>query len=188
MKLAVFLTSLCLGFLLTAGIRWHMAGGRPFSPAQRVAIPVSLQPDPAPFHRPLEILIQWGGFYAVKKEEGYEVFRLLEIDADLCHVITYREVFSQLPHINEVGFLVPVNQHFSFPSVEILRLRPHLIGAKVLQAEDLAAFFKDLRDRGVPEQELGQSIRRILQFSREDPLKTWISESQGKVDFDSPQA
>jgi hypothetical protein len=181
-RIVLFLGTFALSFCFTLGARFVM-GLR----SLKDPIPVALAPVGEDSQLgPLTLKIQWGGFYATKVEGSYRIFRLLDLTPDSCDIVTYSEVFPQIPSIHDVSFLVPENEHVSLRGTDILTMKPILFGTKRLNPGDLIKFNVDLQTSPQKGHDAAARTTRVIALSQEPPLETQLSSVRGLLHFGQP--
>ncbi len=135
----------------------------------------------APAHAPdpMELEVQWGGYYAERGEEGYRVFRLLDLRPDTCHIATFDRIYARPPSWVDISFLIPERDHVVLDSLEFLAREPVFLGQRELEDDDLLAYRDYLQRRGVRGDKLYFALERLKTASREAPLPTRISAENG---------
>jgi len=181
-RVTLFAGTFALGFCFTLGIRL-VAGFKNLSdPIQVTLTPVTSDSQ----MEPLTLKIQWGGFYATRIDQSYRIFRLLDLTPDSCNIVTYSEVFSEVPNINEVSFLVPENEHVQLRGTAFLSMKPILFGAKRLKPIDLIKFNVDLQSSPRTGQDVAARTARVINLSNDPPLESRLSSVQGHLHFEQP--
>lgn len=182
-KIILFSVTFGLSFVMTLSIR-VAKGVKSTEP-----IPVSLEPlKKVEKVDPIVIKLQWGGYYAVRKEEGFRIFRLLDINPNTYHIVSYNEIFREMPNVNEVTYLIPEFEHRALDSIEILKEKPVYFGRRTLSSSELLAYANYLKVNGMRGNELTAHLSRVIRFSRETPLETKLAYYDGALSFEQPGA
>lgn len=181
-RFALFVSTLALGFCFTLGIRL-VAGLKSLSD------PIQVRLAPMESDSQMESLtlkIQWGGFYATRVGDSYRIFRLLDLTPNSCNIVTYSEVFPEVPSINEVSFLVPENEHVQLQGTAFLSMKPILFGARRLKPIELVKFNVDLQSSPRTGQDVAARTARVINLSNDPPLESRLSSVQGQLHFEQP--
>lgn len=171
----ILLLTIALSFLFTVSFRNARKANTPPAPTFHKASQISA---------PIKMQIQWGGYYTIKTKEGYQVFRLIDINPNKLHITTFDKVFKESPAFSEVTFLVPDQDHEAMSAVEVLKYNPYLLGRRSLKPQDLEGYRQYLQAQGYTSKDQYDTVTRITSFSEEQPLITRLSEENGKLKFE----
>lgn len=171
----ILLLTIALSFLFTVSFRNARKANATPPPNLHKASQISA---------PIKMQIQWGGYYTIKTNEGFQVFRLIDINPNKLHITTFDKVFKESPAFSEVTYLVPDKDHEAMSAVEVLQYNPYLLGKRSLRQQDLEGYRRYLQSQGYTTKDQNDTITRITAFSEEQPLLTRLSEEDGKLKFE----
>ena len=121
------------------------------------------------------VLIQWGGFYTSRSEEGtYTVFQLLDFTPSMYHAAIYEGEFQELSSIDISTLHVSI-LHVPISSLQFYREDMILLGHRPLKREELVglAFYLDYLDSS--EEEIKEYCDVILHNAQLGPLAVNLS-------------
>ncbi len=133
----------------------------------------------------MDIDMQWGGYYASREEgeDQYGVFRLLDFNRYAYQVAIFREVFPEVPPLEDVLRLSPFIGHAPIDSQALLCDREiHLLGGPPLTADDLAGYRLYLEHCEMAEAEIDELFQTVIEFGNQPPMKLTLTLVDGELD------
>lgn len=120
-----------------------------------------------------DIMIQWGGLYTYKNEDGtFGVLRLLDFNKDVYHGQLFKEHFDKRPTPDEASNLMPYIWHFPQDVGGLLNYKDiELIHNKVLDKKALQGYEEYTRQTGATEAYSKELVTKLIGFSQKEPLK-----------------
>jgi hypothetical protein len=126
--------------------------------------------------------IQWGGYYIIKEEGKFRVFRLLDFNKDAYHAQLFQEKFDNPPTFEEVKGLKPFIWHAPIAVASLLdRDGFRLIGQEKLDEQALAGYEEYLRQMGVQDTAAKDMVNRLIEYSSQTPMKVRLTKSADGV-------
>jgi hypothetical protein len=122
--------------------------------------------------------IQFGGYYASKKNNEFSIIRLLDFGRSAYHIQLFQEKFDHLPAFDEVKELWPFVWHIPISLSGLLDSEQYeLIGHKKLDEQSLVGYEEYLKQMGVNEASIKERVDDLIDYSNEPPLKVRLTES-----------
>ena len=135
----------------------------------------------------MEIDIQWGGYYASKKssEHVYSIFRILHFGRYSYQAALFREKFPSLPTLEEVLKLNLFAGHVSIRSTSLLEEENLcLLGGSILTRHDLAGYEYFLEAHGEEQSEIEEVLTKLIEYSKEPPIKAKLEIVGEEIDIE----
>ena len=139
--------------------------------------------------QPIDIDIQWGGFYASRDQStgSVSIYRLLDFNRDAYHAAPYKEKFPEIPSLNDVVRLSPFVGHVPIDTQDLAKPSTQLIGGIPLTATDLEGYMIFLEHHGASSEERTELQARLIEFSNEPPLSLRLEVVDGELQiFERP--
>lgn len=109
--------------------------------------------------------IQPGGYYVLKNQGAYQLFRLLDFTQTTYHVQPFEETFDHLPIQAELALLHPQSLHAARETKELLGHELTLIKTAPLTPEDLSEYSEYLQANGYEQTEIDTISERLIASS-----------------------
>ena len=135
------------------------------------------------FKKPKDTIIdfQFGGFYAVKDEDGYGVIRLLDLPGDSYHYQMFDATFPKVPSFEQIESLKPFILHVPMEIAALIGKEITLIGHRPLTSDDLQGYAFYLEEMGADEQGIKAHFEQLISLSANQPSKMRLFIENGEV-------
>lgn len=127
------------------------------------------------------ILFQIGGYYTHYVTEVYEVFKILEVDAQTLHMQVYGKSFDHLPDADEVRDLAPTMFHIPMGIGALFMFGFEYICASLPDREIFYGFDTYLDSIGIDEEERLHRVENLVEMSQQKPVDVRFIYSDGIV-------